>query len=109
MPAAENADGARPVLTVAQRAALAALRGYQVMFSPMFAGSCRFVPSCSAYAVEAVSRFGVVRGSLLALRRLSRCRPLAAHGFDPVPGSAWSSPEQPPVATARRPPTISLD
>jgi putative membrane protein insertion efficiency factor len=83
-------------LTVAQRVVLALLRGYQLFFSPMFAGSCRFVPSCSAYAVEAVTRFGVVRGSLLALGRLSRCRPLAAHGFDPVP-----SPHECPSGTSK--------
>jgi uncharacterized protein len=65
---------------------LAAIRGYQLLLSPLFAGSCRFVPSCSAYAAEAVDRFGVLRGSWLAIRRLARCRPLAAHGFDPVPG-----------------------
>jgi len=51
----------------------------------MFAGSCRFLPSCSDYAAEAVMRFGVVRGSLLAARRLARCHPLGAHGLDPVP------------------------
>jgi putative membrane protein insertion efficiency factor len=51
----------------------------------MFAGSCRFVPSCSAYAVEAVRHHGVLRGSVLSLKRLARCRPLAKHGFDPVP------------------------
>ena len=71
--------------TIAQRALLAAIRGYQLIFSPMFAGSCRFVPSCSAYAVEAIGRYGVIRGSALAVRRLARCRPLAKHGFDPVP------------------------
>lgn len=81
-------NGALPShpLTVAQRWALGLIRGYQLAFSPMFAGSCRFVPSCSAYAVEAVERFGVMKGSWLAMRRLARCRPLAAHGFDPVPG-----------------------
>ena len=73
-------------LSVPQRVLLGAIRGYQLIFSPMFAGSCRFVPSCSAYAVEAVERHGVFRGSLLSLKRLARCRPLAAHGFDPVPG-----------------------
>ena len=72
-------------LSRAQRSALALLRVYQLVFSPMYAGSCRFVPSCSAYADEAVRRFGIVRGSWLALRRLARCRPMAAHGFDPVP------------------------
>lgn len=80
-----DATGVPPVLTVPQRAAVAAIRGYQLIFSPLFAGSCRFVPSCSAYAAEAVSRHGVLRGSWLAARRLARCRPFAAHGFDPVP------------------------
>jgi putative membrane protein insertion efficiency factor len=73
-------------LGLPQRILLAAIRGYQLMFSPMYAGSCRFVPSCSAYAVEAVRRHGAFRGSLLSLKRLARCRPLARHGFDPVPG-----------------------
>jgi uncharacterized protein len=73
-------------LGLTQRILLAAIRGYQLMFSPMFAGSCRFVPSCSVYAVEAVRRHGAIRGSVLSLKRLARCRPLARHGFDPVPG-----------------------
>jgi uncharacterized protein len=47
---------------------------------------CRFVPSCSAYAAEALATHGALRGSLLALRRLSRCHPLGGRGFDPVPG-----------------------
>ena len=74
-----------PALTLPQRVLLAAIRGYQLFFSQMYTGSCRFVPSCSAYAVEAVERHGVLRGSLLSLKRLGRCRPLAKHGFDPVP------------------------
>jgi putative membrane protein insertion efficiency factor len=74
-----------PAPTIPQRVATALIRGYQLAFSPMFAGSCRFHPSCSAYAAEAIARFGVLKGSLLAVRRLARCRPLAAYGFDPVP------------------------
>jgi putative membrane protein insertion efficiency factor len=72
-------------LSVAQRLALAALRLYKLLISPMFAGSCRFMPSCSDYAREAIIRFGVLRGSMLALKRLARCHPLGSHGFDPVP------------------------
>jgi putative membrane protein insertion efficiency factor len=87
-------------MTLSQRAALGLLRGYQLLFSPLFAGSCRFVPSCSAYATEAVGRYGVARGSWLALKRLSRCRPLAAHGFDPVP--LLSVPDDSPAGTTRR-------
>ena len=74
-------------LSLAQRFALGFLRAYKIMFSPMFAGSCRFQPSCSDYAVEAVARFGVVRGSFLAARRLARCNPFGASGLDQVPGA----------------------
>ena len=72
-------------LSLAQRAALGLLRLYKILISPLFAGSCRYLPSCSDYAAEAVSRFGVVRGSWLAAKRLARCHPLGAHGLDPVP------------------------
>lgn len=72
-------------LSLAQRGALGLLRAYKLLFSPLYAGSCRFVPSCSDYASEAVARFGVVRGSFLAARRLARCHPFGAHGLDPVP------------------------
>jgi hypothetical protein len=68
----------------AQRGALAILRGYKLVFSPFYAGSCRFVPSCSEYAAEAVAHFGVLRGSLHALRRLARCHPFGSSGYDPV-------------------------
>jgi hypothetical protein len=78
-------------LSVAQRAALAVLRTYKVLISPMFAGSCRYLPSCSDYAAEAVSRFGVARGSWLAMRRLARCHPLGGHGLDAVPAESRKS------------------
>jgi putative membrane protein insertion efficiency factor len=74
-----------PRLSPAQRIALGLIRAYKVMLSAQYAGSCRFLPSCSEYAAEAVRRFGVVRGSLMALQRLSRCHPLGASGHDPVP------------------------
>ena len=61
------------------------IRLYQLALSPIFGGACRFEPSCSHYAIEAVRRHGAARGSLLAGRRLSRCHPLGASGFDPVP------------------------
>jgi uncharacterized protein len=70
---------------MAVRVALRLVRGYQVLFSPYFAGSCRFLPSCSEYAVIAIDRHGVLRGSWLAARRLMRCHPLCAAGHDPVP------------------------
>jgi putative membrane protein insertion efficiency factor len=78
-------DADLPRQSLAQRGALGLIRAYQVVFSVHFAGSCRFVPSCSEYAAEAVRRFGVIHGSLLALRRLSRCHPLGASGYDPPP------------------------
>ncbi len=73
------------MLTRAQRAAVGLLRLYKVLLSPLFAGSCRFVPSCSDYARDAILEFGVIKGSWLAARRLGRCHPLGSSGFDPVP------------------------
>ena len=72
-------------LSVPQRVALFVLRAYKVLIAPYFAGSCRFVPSCSEYAAEAIAEFGVLRGSALALRRLGRCHPFGSHGLDLVP------------------------
>ena len=62
-----------------------ALRGYKRWISPMLPRACRFVPTCSEYALEAVERHGALRGSWLALTRLLRCHPLAHAGHDPVP------------------------
>ncbi len=66
------------------RALLAVIGWYQLLRAGRPTG-CRYVPSCSSYAVTAVDRFGAARGGLLALRRLARCGPWAGHGFDPVP------------------------
>ena len=70
---------------LAVKLALALLDGYKLLVSPYFAGSCRFLPSCADYAREAVIRHGMLRGTWLAGRRLSRCQPLCAGGHDPVP------------------------
>jgi len=64
---------------------IAAIRAYQFALRPLLAGGCRFVPSCSEYAVEAMSRHGVRRGVWLSLRRIVRCHPWGSGGFDPVP------------------------
>lgn len=64
---------------------LAALRAYKRFLSPMLPNACRFVPTCSEYAMEAVDRYGAFRGTGLALWRLLRCHPLAKAGHDPVP------------------------
>jgi uncharacterized protein len=61
------------------------LRGYKRAISPLFLPSCRYVPTCSEYAAEAIERYGVVRGSMMALGRLLRCHPFVRGGFDPVP------------------------
>jgi uncharacterized protein len=61
------------------------LRLYMVLLSPFVGGACKFYPSCSNYAYEAVARHGARRGSVLAIRRLLRCRPFTQGGFDPVP------------------------
>jgi hypothetical protein len=63
---------------------LSLLRGYKWVISPMFPPSCRYVPTCSEYAMDAVAHHGVVRGSLMTLRRLLRCHPFAQGGYDPV-------------------------
>jgi putative membrane protein insertion efficiency factor len=69
----------------AARALVLLVRGYQRLISPLLPPSCRFYPSCSAYALEAVQVHGALRGSWLAARRLSRCHPFHAGGLDPVP------------------------
>ena len=78
------------------RVMCAALRGairvYQLFLSPLLLPSCRYVPSCSEYAAEAIGRHGALQGSVLALRRLARCHPWGGSGYDPVPPLAASDP-----------------
>jgi putative membrane protein insertion efficiency factor len=61
------------------------VRCYQVFLGPFFGGACKFHPSCSQYAFEAIERHGARRGLWLAMKRLGRCRPFTQGGFDPVP------------------------
>jgi putative membrane protein insertion efficiency factor len=75
----------RPAEGLAVRVALAALRAYKLMLSPLFTGACRFHPSCSTYAADALRAHGLLAGTWLAGRRLARCHPFGGSGYDPVP------------------------
>lgn len=68
------------------------LRAYRALISPLYGQVCRYHPSCSAYALEAVTVHGAARGTWLAGRRLARCHPWAAGGYDPVPVPAPTTP-----------------
>ena len=61
------------------------LKAYRAAVSPLLPNACRFHPSCAVYAMEALDRHGLARGSILAMRRLWRCRPFGGSGYDPVP------------------------
>ena len=69
---------------VARAVVLGLLKAYKALVSPMLAPSCRYVPTCSEYAMEAVERYGVLRGGLMAVARLLRCHPFVRGGYDPV-------------------------
>ena len=90
-----EADGqlaqARP--SAAARVLMVLITGYRRFISPLLGARCRFAPSCSAYALEAVREHGALRGTWLAVRRIGRCHPFNPGGFDPVP----------PVLHGRRP------
>ena len=64
---------------------LALIRAYRLVLGPWWGRQCRFTPTCSEFALEAIERHGALRGSWLAMRRISRCHPWHAGGFDPVP------------------------
>jgi putative membrane protein insertion efficiency factor len=70
--------------TVLRTVAIAPIRAYQKVISPAFGDRCRYYPSCSEYAAQAITRFGILRGLVLAAWRLLRCNPWSKGGFDPV-------------------------
>lgn len=70
---------------IVARALILVARGWQLGPSRMLPPSCRFAPSCSAYAITALTRYGAIKGGWLSARRLSRCHPFGGSGFDPVP------------------------
>jgi putative membrane protein insertion efficiency factor len=79
-----RADWKRGGVTVS-RILVLLIRAYQTVIGPHLPSACRYYPSCSAYAIEALERHGSIRGSWLAVRRIARCHPFRPGGFDPVP------------------------
>lgn len=88
IPSLRNLSSLRAVVA---SPAIALIRAYQLVLSPMRPQTCRFYPSCSAYALTAIRRFGLVRGSWLATRRLLRCHPWNPGGVDHVPHPAHTT------------------
>ena len=72
-------------MNLAQRLLIGLIRGYQLFLSPFIGNQCRFTPTCSHYAREAVEKYGAIKGSWLAMRRVTRCHPWHPGGHDPVP------------------------
>ena len=70
--------------TIARRVALAPVRAYQRVISPMLPARCKYHPTCSAYAVQAIETYGILRGAVLAAWRVLRCNPFSHGGYDPV-------------------------
>ena len=61
------------------------IRGYQFIVSPMLGSNCRFMPTCSEYAMESLKEYGLVKGILLTFKRIGKCHPWGGHGYDPIP------------------------
>ena len=72
-------------MSIFARVTVLMIRGYQVTLSPLLPAACRYQPSCSAYTLEAVERYGAMRGGWMGMRRILRCHPFARGGYDPVP------------------------
>ena len=87
-------------MTIASRFLVLLVRVYQWVLAPLFPPSCRFEPTCSSYAVEALGRHGAVRGGWLTLRRLVRCNPWGSAGYDPVAPAA--TPAEPSCCPGHR-------
>ena len=81
----QHSSASKSASPVSVRAALAAIRGYQLLVRPLLTGSCRYLPTCSDYAAEAIVTYGAFRGGWLGLKRILRCHPLGGAGLDPVP------------------------
>lgn len=73
------------ILRVASYPFIAIIKLYQWIISPILGPKCRFTPSCSNYALEALKKYGIFKGTWLTVKRISRCHPFGGHGYDPVP------------------------
>ena len=74
-------------MSILARVLSAPIHLYKLAISPLFPKACRYQPTCSAYALEAIERHGALKGLWLAVRRILRCHPWSGHGYDPVPGA----------------------
>jgi putative membrane protein insertion efficiency factor len=92
---------ARLAAAAARNTLIGAIRLYRVTLSPWLGRQCRYLPTCSVYAEEAIARFGARRGSWLALKRLGRCHPWGGSGYDPVPEAQGPTPERGPAQGRR--------
>ena len=61
------------------------IRGYQLLLSPMLGSNCRFMPTCSEYAMESLKEYGLIKGTVLTIKRIGKCHPWGGHGYDPIP------------------------
>jgi len=75
----------RGLMLLPRKVAVFLIRGYQQVISPLFPATCRFLPTCSQYAVEALSTYGIVKGGWLSLKRVVKCHPFHPGGYDPLP------------------------
>jgi putative membrane protein insertion efficiency factor len=73
-----------------KRVLIALVKGYRLLLSPWLGGACRFTPTCSVYAIEALDRHGALAGSYLTVARIARCHPLCNGGHDPVPDKLFT-------------------
>ena len=61
------------------------IRGYQLIISPILGSNCRFMPTCSEYAMESLKEYGLIKGTFLSIKRIGKCHPWGRHGYDPIP------------------------
>jgi putative membrane protein insertion efficiency factor len=98
--ARESTGISAPAKSAATWWSLTSVQFYKIFLSPFFGGACKFYPSCSNYAYEAIARHGARRGIVLALKRLGRCRPFTQGGFDPVPDEDSAASQGPSLAVS---------